>query len=54
MYITWYTLYAYFVSDFYIFCTSAPEKALGHEYRPRILVYFYVRLDTCIKRKISS
>ena len=43
-YITWYTLHAYFVSDFYIFGAAAPEKGLGHGYRPGILVYFYVRV----------
>ena len=51
MYITWYTLHAYFASDFYIFGTAAPEKGLGYGYRPGILVYFYVRLETRVVRK---
>ena len=54
MYITWYTQYAYFISDFYIFCASDPEKALGHEYRPGILVYFYVQLGARVVRNFRA
>ena len=54
MYITWYTLHAYFVSDFYIFGTAAPEKGLGHGYRPGILVYFYVQLGVRVVREFRD
>ena len=43
-------LTSYFVSDFYIFWSSAPEKGLGYGYWPGILVYFYVRLGVRVVR----
>ena len=54
MYITWYTLHAYFVSDFYIFGYAASEKRLGQGCRPEILVYFYVQLGAPVVRKFRA
>ena len=42
---------SYFVSDFYIFGTAAPEKWLGQGCRPGILVYFYVQLRVRVVKK---
>ena len=54
IYITWYTLYAYFISDFYIFCESAHENRLGQGCRPGILVYFYVQLGARVVRTFRA
>ena len=47
-------LTSYFVSDFYIFWASAPEKGLGQGCWPGILVYFYVQLGARIVRKFRA
>ena len=51
---TWYTLYAYFVSDFYIFWLPTFKMGPGQGYRPGILVYFYVKLGALIVRKFRA
>ena len=54
MYITWYTLHDYFVSHFYIFCPSPPEKWLGQGCRPGILVYFYAQFRARVVRTFRA
>ena len=43
MNIKWYTLHAYFVSDFYIFGYAASEKRLGQGYiKAQDLIYMFL------------